>query len=293
MKTLLIIMDPDHRHQVALTRGMELARATGARLEVVAFAHEYLEALSDDDTERQQLRDAIVAARQRWLEQMLALSDSADLKVEATTIWTKRIHDWIIERCQKSAVDAVVKTGNRTETFFYTPTDWHLIRSCPAPVMLVAEQKWNRASPILAAVDLSSAKPAKKALDTRIIAEARQLADAMETDLHLVHALHTSVIVADLDLVDMVARDRKRQAALKPRVEHLCQTWRIKPEHVHITSGPAQKIIPSVANRIKADMVVMGTSGKTGLAAKVIGNTAEKVLTHLRTDLLAIKPDAG
>jgi len=35
---------------------------------------------------------------------------------------------------------------------------------------------------------------------------------------------------------------------------------------------------------------VIGTTGKTGLAARVIGNTAEKVLTHLRTDLLAIKP---
>ncbi len=293
MKTLLIVMDPAYSHQVALTRGIELARATGARLEVVAFIHEYLEALSDDESERQKLREALVAERQRWLEQMLALSDTAGLKVEAITIWSKRIHEWINDRCQKSPVDAVVKTGNRTETFLYTPTDWHLIRSCPAPVMLVTEQKWNRASPILAAVDLSSEKPDKRALDSRIIAAARQLADSMETDLHLVHALHTSALVANLDLVDMVARDRKRQAALEPRVEYLCQTWRIKPEHVHIASGPAQKIIPDVASRIKADMVVMGTSGKTGLAARVIGNTAEKVLTHLRTDLLAIKPDVG
>jgi len=45
-----------------------------------------------------------------------------------------------------------------------------------------------------------------------------------------------------------------------------------------------------VVSKLKVDMVVMGTSGKTGLKARVIGNTAEKVLTHLRTDLLAIKP---
>lgn len=290
MKKLLIVMDPEHRHQVALTRGIELARATGASLEVVAFVHEYLEALSEETTTRDAARQAIIDQRQRWLEQVLALCDCQDLKVESTTVWTKRIHEWISEHCGQAPVDAVIKTGNRSETLLYTPTDWHLIRECPAPVMLVAENKWNRASPILAAVDLSSDKPVKKALNHRIIAQARQLADAMETDLHLVHALHTSVILADMDLVDTDARDRKRRAALKPQVEHLCHTWHLDPEHVHIVSGPAQKVIPSTANRIKADMVVIGTSGKTGLAARVIGNTAEKVLTHLRTDLLAIKP---
>ncbi|MGM0571035.1 universal stress protein [Marinobacter sp.] len=292
MKKLLIVMDPEHKHQMALSRGIELARATGASLEVVAFAHEYLEAISDETETQEAARKAVTDQRQRWLEQVLALCACDDLEIESTTVWTKRIHEWLIRRCARAPVDAVIKTGNRSETFLYTPTDWHLIRECPAPVMLVAENKWNRARPILAAVDLGSDKPAKKALNHRIIAQARQLADALETDLQLVHALHTSVILADMDLVDTEARDRKRKAALKPQVEHLCHTWHLKPEHVHIVSGPAQKVIPSVANRIKADMVVIGTSGKTGLAAMVIGNTAEKVLTHLRTDLLAIKPSA-
>jgi len=290
MKKLLIVMDPEHRHQVALTRGIELARATGASLEVVAFVHEYLDAISDQQTDQEAARKAITGQRQRWLEQVLALCDCSDLPITPQVVWAKRIHEWIIEHCHKERVDAVIKTGNRSETFLYTPTDWHLIRECSAPVMLVAENKWNKARPILAAVDLSSDKPVKKALNHRIIAEARQLADAMGTELHLVHALHTSVILADLDLVDMEARLRKRQAGLKPQIEHLCNTWHLQPGQVHIVSGPAQKVIPSVANQVKADMVVIGTSGKTGLAAMVIGNTAEKVLTHLRTDLLAIKP---
>src|SRR5690606_29896556 len=99
-----------------------------------------------------------------------------------------------------------------------------------------------------------------------------------------------SVVLADLDIIDPVAHARKREEALKPKIEHLRNTWHLTPEQVHIVSGPAQKVSPSVANRIKADVVVIGTTGKTGLAARVIGNTAEKVLTHLRTDLLAIKP---
>lgn len=290
MDKLLIIMDPAHKHQKALGRGIELARATGAALEVVAFVHEYLDALPADPMVQQAAREALIEHRQKWLEQMLALADCQDLQVDLRTVWEKNIHLWITERCQRADIMSVVKTGHRSEQFLYTPTDWHLMRACPAPVMLVAEKKWNRAHPILAAVDLSTDKPAKKALNTQIIEQASKLAKAMETDLHLVHALHTSVVLADLDIIDMAAHARKREAALKPRIEHLCNTWHLLPEQIHLEAGPAQKVIPSIANRLKADMVVIGTTGKTGVAARVIGNTAEKVLTHLRTDLLAIKP---
>lgn len=290
MEKLLIIMDPAHKNQTALSRGIELARAVGASLEVVAFVHEYLDALPADRAVQETAKEALIEHRQKWLEQMLALANCNDLSISAHTVWEKQIHLWIIAHCQQEHISTVVKTGNRSETFMYTPTDWHLIRECAAPVMLVAEQKWNKARPILAAVDLSSDKPVKKALNNRIIDRAWHLAKAMETELHLVHALHTSVVLADLDIIDPVAHARKREEALKPNIEHLRNTWHLTPEQIHIVSGPAQKVIPSVANRIKADMVVIGTTGKTGLAARVIGNTAEKVLTHLRTDLLAIKP---
>ena len=39
-----------------------------------------------------------------------------------------------------------------------------------------------------------------------------------------------------------------------------------------------------------AQIVVMGTVGRKGVKARLIGNTAEKVLAHLKTDVLAIKP---
>jgi nucleotide-binding universal stress UspA family protein len=35
---------------------------------------------------------------------------------------------------------------------------------------------------------------------------------------------------------------------------------------------------------------VMGTTARRGLAASVIGNSAEKVLTRARCDVLALKP---
>jgi universal stress protein E len=34
----------------------------------------------------------------------------------------------------------------------------------------------------------------------------------------------------------------------------------------------------------------MGTVGRQGVKARILGNTAENVLRHLKTDVLALKP---
>lgn len=290
MKTLLIVMDPHDKHQKALSRGIELARATGASLDVVAFVHEFLDALPNKKDVRERARISLLEMRQAWLDRVVALSDCQDLDIRTSTVWEKHIHVWLIERCQNQPVDAVLKTGNRSETFLYTPTDWHLIRECPAPVMLVADAKWHQASPVLAAVDLSSANPVKQALNHRLIERGFYLAKALGTELHLVHALHTPTLLAELDMIHPATLHQAQQKVLLPKVEHLCNTWHLQPENVHLVSGLAQDVIPRTASKIKADMVIIGTTGKTGLRARVIGNTAEKVLSALKTDVLAMKP---
>ena len=44
-------------------------------------------------------------------------------------------------------------------------------------------------------------------------------------------------------------------------------------------------------NERKADLVVLGTRGKTGLRELLIGTTAEKVVSNAPCSILAVKPD--
>ena len=55
--------------------------------------------------------------------------------------------------------------------------------------------------------------------------------------------------------------------------------------------GPVDTVITSQAAKVRAQLVVMGTVARRGIRARLIGNTAESVLHHLRTDVLALKPD--
>jgi nucleotide-binding universal stress UspA family protein len=42
----------------------------------------------------------------------------------------------------------------------------------------------------------------------------------------------------------------------------------------------------------QADLVVVGTRGKTGLREMLIGTTAEKIVANAPCSILAVKPDA-
>jgi universal stress protein E len=52
-----------------------------------------------------------------------------------------------------------------------------------------------------------------------------------------------------------------------------------------------EKVIPQVAKDIDAELVIIGTVGRVGISAALIGNTAEHVIDELNCDVLALKPD--
>ncbi|MDZ7749444.1 MAG: universal stress protein [Halofilum sp. (in: g-proteobacteria)] len=54
--------------------------------------------------------------------------------------------------------------------------------------------------------------------------------------------------------------------------------------------GPAAEVVPTLAQELDAELVVMGTVGRTGIAGLLIGNTAETILERLASSVLAVKP---
>ena len=291
MNKILIIADHADNKQIALSRGLELAHAMAADVEVAAFTHEHLKAVSVKPASRTKIKDYLLKDRTAWLESELGKLDCSGLKITRKIVWSKQLHQWITKRCQQQDYLTVIKTGHRPDTFYHTPTDWHLLRECPAPVLLVAEKKWRKTRPILAALDLSSRKKSTQKLNQQILQAAADYANLFSRELHIIHVLHTSTVLQDLDLIDQKALACERKATLKPIIETIATQYGLSKQHIHILPGMAGKLIPSIADKLKADLVVMGTGGHHRLTDHLVGSTAEKVLMHLRTDVLALKPE--
>jgi len=288
---VLIIADPEGRRQVALGRGFMLAERLGRKAHVVGFCHESLAALEGANKAlAAKARKSVIRLRKESLKAQIEAHDTSGIKVTNEVVWSKRIHEWVEDECKQQPPEVIVKTGHRTETFMYTPTDWHLIRDCATPTLIVAEKKWRKTRPVMAAVDLTTRSRSKQQLNKEVIKAASQYAQAMDCPLYLLHAIHISPVLSELDMIDEYSHEKEIRAKLARRVEKMCSDLDIPNDNVLLKRGPADKVIVTESARLKAQLLVVGTIGRRGARAKLLGNTAEKVLMLARTDLLVIKP---
>lgn len=73
--------------------------------------------------------------------------------------------------------------------------------------------------------------------------------------------------------------------------EHLARqlTGHGSPAEIRVVDGTVLEAIVSMAAEVDADLVVVGTAGRTGLGRMVLGNTAERVLREVRCSVLAVR----
>jgi len=287
MQPIMIIADMESKKQIALSRGMKLAQQLDTPVEVVGFVYEYLQELSPDL--RKRVKAEVLEKKKEWLDAEIAKQAPKGLSVRSKVVWAKSIHTWVLDACKKKDYFAVIKTAHRSGNFLYTSTDWHFLRECDAPVLIEAEKKWNKSRPIVASLDLETSVKEKQALNDRIMSHAVDVANAIGADLHVICAISIPTLLRDMDIIDVDEHMMKRRKQLKPVIDGLCEDYGLSRKQVHLKSGPPRKVIPSLANKLKADLVVMGTVGRRGFKGKLLGNTAEQVLQLLRTDVLAIK----
>lgn len=289
MDKLLIIADVKNKC-FATPRGLTLAARLGFRAEVVAFTYTPLGKLKLNPEEERGVRQRLMAERRQAVQARVDKHSEAGQEVSLELVWDKDILGWVNERCAGGDYIAVVKTGSRSESLVHRSVDWQLLRECPAPVLIVAEKRWHRTRPVLASLDLSSDLPAKRKLNHKVLASAKWLAEALGVELEIITAVEVPVLLADLDLVDPVTFAREAVQEMQPHIRELASAHDLPESAFRCKRGPVARVINSRAAKVRAQIVVMGTVGRKGVKARLIGNTAEKVLSHLKTDVLALKP---
>jgi universal stress protein E len=65
----------------------------------------------------------------------------------------------------------------------------------------------------------------------------------------------------------------------------------VPQNNIHLLAGQPEEQIPSTAKTIGAQLVIIGTVGKCDIPHGHIGNTAERILSQLNCDVLALQPD--
>ena len=141
---------------------------------------------------------------------------------------------------------------------------------------------------ILHATDFS---PASRAA----FAKAVSLARTNKSELVIAHVLAPILpVVGDGAYVSPEVYTSMEEASRKYGQKHLnALVTRAKAAGVRargiLMDGPVHDRIVAAARKVKADMIVIGTHGRSGLARFVLGSVASRVVSHARCPVLTVR----
>jgi universal stress protein E len=295
---LLVVADPTTEDQKALKRALHLARKTQSSityfLSIYDFSYEMTTMLSAD--ERESMKQSVIEDRAEWLNDHIADLNSDSVQVDVKVIWHNRPFEAIIREAIDFKYDLVVKGTHEHDTLksvIFTPTDWHLLRKCPTPVLLVKEHEWPEGGQVLAALNVGTEETAHQSLNNIITEEGLQFAEMLDASLHLVNSYPGTPVNIAIEIPEFDPQSYNESVKnyhQKSMSEHISH-YDIDETNTHVEEGLPEDVIPTVAKDIDAELVILGTVGRTGISAALIGNTAEHVIDSLNCDVLALKPE--
>ena len=307
-KNILYVSESTLAQEASIMRAVSLAQNNQAELtviDVVPAVSAGLGVPSGSPTSRE-LQAATVDERRKKLEALIEphtknLNIRLDVLVgrtflEAIRFVLRHDHDLLIKPAENPGF---------IERLFGSD-DMQLLRNCPCPVWLTRVGEKSKYQNILAAVDFNPDMPdaIEQDLNRQILGLAGSLAFSDFTALHVVHvwdAPGEAMVriwadkpqAASMDYVKGVRSSHEiafssLRQQLTERVGKEANNF-LSPEF-HLRRGTPATAIPELARELRADLVVMGTVARTGIAGLLIGNTAEAVLEQLQCSVLAVKP---
>lgn len=306
-RKILYVVEPAVAQEAALRRACALAEANQAELTLLAVVPpvgeqvvEWPGGLTTEDVQA-----AVLAERRAALESLAAADPaSAQARIE---VRCGRDFIEIIRLVLSEGHELVIKAAEDPgwASRLFGSEDMHLLRKCPCPVWLLRADGAVPYRKVLAAVDVArgSQDTTTAALNRQILELAANLAIAETAQLHLVHAwdapaeslLRTFGSHVDDSLRYAEGERARHRAGLDEALAWLAASYGsegtrwLEPE-AHLIRGNPRRVIPALAAEIGADVVVMGTVGRTGVSGLLIGNTAEAILDQLACAVLALKP---
>jgi universal stress protein A len=121
---------------------------------------------------------------------------------------------------------------------------------------------------------------------------AGELANQLNAELTLVHALETVdyIVNQGLGYIPTTFND-DREVWAQDRLDQLAHALSIHYSlpNTQILRGTVHSAISEAAGRLNADLVVMGTHGRTGVGHMLLGSVAEKVVRTCPVPVLTLR----
>jgi universal stress protein E len=258
----MVILDPACEQQPAYDRALASCHLTGARMHVYACL---------GTGQREQTSPAGTSRMNALLERCIERARADGIEVTGELEWAA---DW-----RRAAVSAAARVSASMIFKNYTPHtdlerqirttyDWTLLRLAPCPVLMIKNRKDWKHRRVLAAICPQATSEAHQKLNHQIISFVQRFTDAYGSEAHIVCAYE--------------------EPSRQPELSRVAEDCGVGEEFVHICRGRPADVIRSTAEELGADLILIGTVGRSGIRGTVLGNTSERLLDHTSADVLVL-----
>lgn len=279
-KSILVIADQDSDQHAAMQKAKSVAYNDDINIFVVAFVEPAV-------------GDSVDAAGEKNAKMQEAISAEfpSMSNVSYDVISTRNIAEYCKVFVLQNDIDLVIKTGHRTESLFHTPTDYQLVRELKCTVMISTLQKWRAKPRAMVTVDINSKNANQIALNSKVLSWAKDWASCQDCELHVAFCIDIPEAMSELDIVSKEEVLVKQEKLVTEKLAAFMKDHQVECSSITVDAGNPSRVLPSIANKLKADIVVLGSVGRKGVKGILLGNTAEKVMSKLRTDLAVVHPE--
>jgi universal stress protein E len=298
-RILVAVKSPGAQLSAAVAKATQIARATGAHLELFhgVDTRLYVEALDTYENGITGFEALQSEPHTRLLEQLAEKVRRHGVSVSCVADVDYPVYEAILRRAEQSQADLIVTdchAGSHIAPSLWRFTDWELMRLSPVPVLIVKRPRLYHRPNVLAAVDPSHAFSKPTQLDGEILDLSAAFSVALRGEMHVIHAFLPSVEAVQASTgvaagaafqTDLVARN-----AAATSLDSVLDSRDIPVANRHLVSGhPTDALTPGVT-QLSADILVLGCIARSGVRRFLIGNTAEQLIYRVPCDLLMVKP---
>lgn len=275
----------------ALEQAVRLAKWNNAHLHAL-HSIEHL-TLSDaawaSHTPQEKLEQEAVAGAKQTLHQWLRAS-KAPSNAEVFVDIGAPI-DCILRRVRETKADLLVLgvNGYSVIPMGAGTLATKCLRKVPAKVLLVHERQTGPFRRIVAGVDFSDQSRGA-------VTQALRVAEQDQAELHFLHVFTGSwgryALVPDAWEVDE-AKAAQYRHALELRLRKFVDDTGKWPAHFAVTEAANHGHgVAEYARRVHADLLVLGTKGRSNLGYVLLGSTVERLLREIPCSALVVRPPA-
>ena len=286
MKKILCATDLSLRSELALDRVGALARQFGAELLLLHVV--------DDDQPREMVEQKMDHASALLKARVAGMTGSAGLIAHVQTK-SGNVFNTIVETAQASDADLLVMGAHRRrllQDVIVGTTIERVMRTGRHPVLMVNSATLLSYESVLLALDASDAS-------ARAVLAAKSLGLLDNVRVSIVHAfepIYKGMLawagVREESITEYSA-SWARDAAYE--LERFLEKTglSVAGADVVLEEGPPFVAIKKVVERLRPHLLVIGTRGHTGLKRALLGSVAERVVSELVCDVLAVPLAAG